>query len=100
MDEALWLFNCLPERNVVSWNTMVTGFLRNGDVERAVELFKEMPQRDSASLIHDDKLDEAARIFLEHGNPDGGEDIVSAYNALIAWYGQRGCIERLVFFLT
>ncbi|XP_056163196.1 pentatricopeptide repeat-containing protein At1g62260, mitochondrial [Syzygium oleosum] len=101
MDEALWLFSRMPERNVVSWNTMVTGFLRNGDVERAVEFFKEMPERDSASLsglvsglIHNDKLDEAARIFLEHGNPDGGEDIVSAYNTLIAGYGQRGRIEE------
>lgn len=101
MDEASWLFNRMPERNVVSWNTMVTGFLRNGDVERAVEFFKEMPERDSASLsglvsglIHNDKLDEAARIFLEHGNPDGGEEIVGAYNTLIAGYGQRGCIEE------
>ncbi|KAI6677538.1 hypothetical protein NL676_038334 [Syzygium grande] len=101
MDEASWLFSRMPERNVVSWNTMVTGFLRNGDVERAVEFFKEMPERDSASLsglvsglIHNDKLDEAARIFLEHGNPDGGEEIVGAYNTLIAGYGQRGCIEE------
>ncbi|KAF8020631.1 hypothetical protein BT93_G1158 [Corymbia citriodora subsp. variegata] len=101
MDEALWLFKCMPERNVVSWNTMVTGFLRNGDVERAVEFFKEMPERDSASLsglvsglIHNNKLDEAAKIFLEHGNPDGGEDIVSAYNTLIAGYGQRGRVEE------
>ncbi|KAI3442445.1 uncharacterized protein J3R85_001202 [Psidium guajava] len=100
MDEALWLFNCMPERNVISWNAMVTGFLRNGDVERAVEFFKEMPERDSASLsglvaglIHNDKLDEAARIFLELGSPDGGEDIVNAYNTLIAGYGQRGRID-------
>lgn len=28
----------MPEKNVVSWNAMVTGFLSNGDVRRAAVL--------------------------------------------------------------
>ncbi|KAM4099355.1 hypothetical protein ACJW30_07G152300 [Castanea mollissima] len=98
MDEALRIFNSMRERNVVSWNAMVTGFLRNGDVVRAIEYFERMPERDAASLsafvsglIQNDELDKAARVLLEFGNKDEGrEDLVHAYNTLIAGYGQRG----------
>ncbi|KAK9286108.1 hypothetical protein L1049_014488 [Liquidambar formosana] len=99
--DALCLFNSMPERNVVSWNAMITGFLQNGDVKSAIELFERMPKRDSASLsalvsglIQNDELDEAVRVLLEFGNKDDSrEDLVHAYNTLIAGYGQRGRVE-------
>ncbi|KAK9944253.1 hypothetical protein M0R45_009827 [Rubus argutus] len=98
MVEALKLFDSMPERSVVSWNAMVTGFLQNGDVVRAIEFFERIPQRDGASLsalvsglIQNGELDEAARIVHECGKRDEGmEDLVHAYNTLIAGYGQRG----------
>ena len=98
MDEALRIFNSMHGRNVVSWNALVTGFLRNGDVVRAIEYFERMPERDAASLsafvsglIQNDELDKAAIVLLEFGNKDEGrEDLVHAYNTLIAGYGQRG----------
>ncbi|KAJ0077183.1 hypothetical protein Patl1_35867 [Pistacia atlantica] len=56
------------ERNVVSWNAMISGFLQNGDVARAMEFFEKMPERDSASLsalvaglIKNGELDEAGK---------------------------------------
>ncbi|KAF2302157.1 hypothetical protein GH714_033095 [Hevea brasiliensis] len=102
MDEAFQLFNKMPERNAVSWNAMVTGFLQNGDVVRAIEFFEKIPERDAASLsvlvsglIQNGELDEAARILFECGNNDGGkEDLVHAYNTLIAGYGQRGRVDE------
>ncbi|KAF7843726.1 pentatricopeptide repeat-containing protein [Senna tora] len=102
MDEALQLFNSMPERNVVSWNAVITGFLFNGNVASAIEYFKKMPERDSASLnalisglIQNGELDAAARILLQYGNNDDGkEDLVHAYNTLIAGYGQRGRVEE------
>lgn len=100
--QALELFNSMPERNVVSWNAMISGFLQNGDVVSAVDLFEKMPERDAASvsalvsgLIQNGKLDEAARILLEWGDKDGlREELVHAYNTLIAGYGQIGKIEE------
>ncbi|KAF4373980.1 hypothetical protein F8388_007886 [Cannabis sativa] len=100
--DALQLFNSMPERNVVSWNALITGFLRNGDVVNAVDFFDKMPERDAASvnalvsgLIQNGKLDEAAKILLECGNKDGlREELVHGYNTLIAGYGQRGEIEE------
>ena len=107
MEEALKLFDAMPERNVVSSNAVITGFLLNGDVDSAVGFFRGMPERDSASLsaliaglVRNGELDVAARILLEYGDRDDGkDDLVAAYNTLIAGYGQRGMVEeaRLLF---
>ncbi|XP_031264321.1 pentatricopeptide repeat-containing protein At1g62260, mitochondrial-like [Pistacia vera] len=103
-EAALRVFNEMPEseRNVVSWNAMISGFLQNGDVARAMEFFEKMPERDSASLsalvaglIKNGELDEAGKILVKFGNRcDGREDLVHAYNTLIAGYGQRGRVEE------
>ncbi|KAH0672079.1 hypothetical protein KY284_023166 [Solanum tuberosum] len=98
MGEALEVFECMPVKNVVSWNAVISGFLRNGDVKTAVEYFKRMPERDSASfsvlvsgLIQNEELDEAEHFLYEFGeSSDGKEDMVHAYNTLIAGYGQKG----------
>ncbi|OIT35248.1 PREDICTED: pentatricopeptide repeat-containing protein At1g62260, mitochondrial [Nicotiana attenuata] len=98
MNEALKLFNCMPDNNVVSWNAVISGLLRNGDVKTAVEYFKRMPERDSASLgalvsglIQNEELDEAENVLYEFGESnDGKEDLIHAYNTLIAGYGQKG----------
>ncbi|KAL0290639.1 UNVERIFIED_CONTAM: Pentatricopeptide repeat-containing protein, mitochondrial [Sesamum calycinum] len=101
MEDALRLFNSMPEKNVVSWNAMITGFLKDGDVKRASELFKRMPRRDAASLsalvsglIQNDDLDEAEKVLCEYGKMGNRkEDLIHAYNTLIAGYGQKGRVE-------
>ena len=40
MDEDLNIFNNMPEHNIVSKNTVITGFLLNGNVALAIESFK------------------------------------------------------------
>lgn len=44
VDESLKLFNEMPQRNMVSWNSMIAGFADNGFVDQALKLFNEMPQ--------------------------------------------------------
>ncbi|ESW31026.1 hypothetical protein PHAVU_002G202800 [Phaseolus vulgaris] len=102
MDQALKFFNAMPERNVVSSNAVITGFLLNGDVDLAVGFFKTMPEHDSASLcalisglVRNGELDMAAGILHEFGSDDDRkDDLVHAYNTLIAGYGQRGHVEE------
>ncbi|KAF8410358.1 hypothetical protein HHK36_002886 [Tetracentron sinense] len=102
MDDALYLFYRMPQRNVVSWNAMITGYLQNGDASSAIELFESMPERDSASLsalvsglIQNGKLEEASQILLKTGKTsDCREDLVHAYNTLIAGYGQNGRVDE------
>ncbi|XP_057749426.1 pentatricopeptide repeat-containing protein At1g62260, mitochondrial [Arachis stenosperma] len=102
MKEALKLFDAMPEPNVVSSNALITGFLLNGDVDSAVESFRRIPVRDSASfnalisgLVRNGKLNVAAKILHECGEGDDGkDDLVAAYNTLIAGYGQKGMVEE------
>lgn len=39
----------MPEKDTVTWNTMISGYLRSGDVKRARLVFEEMRMRDNAS---------------------------------------------------
>lgn len=103
MDDALCLFKSMSERDVVTWNAMVTGFLQNGDSVRAIEWFRKMPGRDASSLsalvsglIQNDEWDKAMKILLGYGKEEGNEkeDIVRAYNTLIAGYGQKGRVGQ------
>ncbi|THU73811.1 hypothetical protein C4D60_Mb04t26790 [Musa balbisiana] len=47
--EALQVFEGMEEKNVVMYNTMMTGLLRCGMVEDSKKLFREMAERDSIS---------------------------------------------------
>uniref|UniRef100_A0A0D9V2S1 Pentacotripeptide-repeat region of PRORP domain-containing protein n=1 Tax=Leersia perrieri TaxID=77586 RepID=A0A0D9V2S1_9ORYZ len=42
VDNAREVFDAMPERTVVSWNSMLMGYIRNGRIDEAAELFYEM----------------------------------------------------------
>jgi len=43
------LFLAMEERDVVTWNSMIGGLVRYGELECACKLFDEMPERDMVS---------------------------------------------------
>lgn len=103
MDDALCLFNSMPERDVVTWNAILTGFLQNGEIGRAIEWYRQMPKRTASSLsalmsglIQNDEWDKATEILLQCGKgiDNEREDLLRAYNTLIAGYGQRGKVDK------
>lgn len=49
IDNASKLFDEMPHRNIVTWNTIITGYARSGHIEQARCTFDRMPQRDVAS---------------------------------------------------
>ncbi|XP_057854814.2 pentatricopeptide repeat-containing protein At1g11290, chloroplastic-like [Cryptomeria japonica] len=42
IDKARQLFDRMPHKDVISWNTMIAGYTQNGFVEKALEVFKQM----------------------------------------------------------
>ncbi|GMN59770.1 hypothetical protein TIFTF001_028858 [Ficus carica] len=49
VQDARKVFDEMPERTVVTWTAMVSGYIRLGDVENAMVLFESMPDRDVPS---------------------------------------------------
>lgn len=43
------MFDEMPERNVVSWNSLLKGYVKGGDIDGARRVFDEMPERNVIS---------------------------------------------------
>lgn len=65
VEAARHLFDGIPDRDVVLWNSMIGGYVKCGDLESARELFEEMPAKN-----------------------------VGTYNALIGGYAKFGCMDH------
>lgn len=42
LDDARWVFDEMPERNVVSWTALISGYSQKGYVSEALHLFVQM----------------------------------------------------------
>lgn len=69
---SLNLFYAMPERDVYSWNVVVTGFARAGELSVAKRFFDAMPEKDAVtlnSLLHgylqNGYAEESLRVFKE-----------------------------------
>ncbi|KAJ6304232.1 hypothetical protein OIU77_017992 [Salix suchowensis] len=82
----------MPERNVVSWNTMVTGYAKNMRLDEAFDLFERMPERNLSSwntmitgFIQNGELARARKVFNEMP-----EKNVVSWTTMITGYVQKG----------
>ncbi|MCD7456042.1 hypothetical protein HAX54_030516 [Datura stramonium] len=72
MADSMLLFDKMPQRDIVSWNIMITQLAKKGDADGAFELFSQMPDRNLRSwtamitgFVHSGKPKEAIRLFTE-----------------------------------
>nr|AKH05198.1 chlororespiratory reduction 4 [Pelargonium transvaalense] len=100
--QVAWeLFDNMPQRDLVSWNSMIDGCIKCGKMEDASHLFDRMPKRDVvswASMIDGyaklGSVEIAAAMFKQMPNRD-----VIACNAMMAGYLQnRFFMEALAVF--
>jgi len=49
INDAGNVFDRMPERDQVSWTTMIAGYVQTGCVDEAMELFQKIPQHDAVS---------------------------------------------------
>ncbi|KAK8651528.1 hypothetical protein V6N13_141128 [Hibiscus sabdariffa] len=104
------LFDEMPMRDTVSWNTMVSGFLRNGEFDKGFAYFKQMTKLsfcwfDRATLTTIlsacDRVEFCYIVKMMHGlvflNGFGKE--ITVGNSLITSYFKCGCVSsgRQVF---
>ncbi|GAB4831721.1 hypothetical protein Ancab_005733 [Ancistrocladus abbreviatus] len=104
MDVARWVFNTMRERNVVSWNTMISGCVRNGCPDEAVVTFNWMMdsgvELDSATVVsvlpafgHLKKL-ELGRWLHGVIEEKGLGNNISVWNSVVDMYAKCGSMEE------
>ncbi|KAK0577705.1 hypothetical protein LWI29_037328 [Acer saccharum] len=91
-DSALHIFNSMPRRSSVSYNAMMSGYLRNDDFDLAREVFDKMPERDLVSwnvmiseYLRNKSLSEARELFEAMTCRN-----VGSWNTMITIYAQSG----------
>lgn len=100
---AVKMFDEMSERDVASWNTVISCYYQDGQAEKALELFKKM--RDSGvqpnSVTLTTVISSCARLMdLERGKEIHKEFIKDGFvsdsyisSALVDMYGKCGCLE-------
>jgi pentatricopeptide repeat protein len=104
IEDAWYLFDKMPERNVVSWTTMIAAYVQQGKSERALSLFCEMQQtgtkidafilgnmlRACTSLV----AQEQGKQIHAHIITTGFDCNVSISNSLVSMYAKCGSIDE------
>ena len=95
LDSACRVFEEMPERDVVSWNSMISGYLAHGEVEFAIGLIDLMPERSMVSWNSVvSGLSKAGNMELAHSvferMPERNE---VSWNSMISGYVRLGDIK-------
>ncbi|KAJ8644682.1 hypothetical protein MRB53_006430 [Persea americana] len=109
LGSARKVFDEMPERDVVSWNSLICGYSHNNELREVLDLFEEMRaenvKADEVTMVKvvlacthlgDWKLADSMAKYIE---VDGLKVDVYLGNTLIDCYGRRGSVElaRRVF---
>lgn len=103
--DAVKLFDNMPVRDIVSWNTMISGFLRNKNFDMVCKVFKKMRESncdgfDKATLTTMlsacDVPESSNLVKMIHGLVfvGGFEREIAVGNALITSYFKCGCFSE------
>ncbi|KAL8143225.1 hypothetical protein V2J09_016257 [Rumex salicifolius] len=105
MEEALSVFNQLPERDVVSWTSMIAAYGSHGQAFEAVKLFERMkrsgvrPDRVTflallSACSHGGLVDEGLSYFRQMETHYGIQPTVELYSCLIDLLGRAGRLQE------
>lgn len=101
VDSAMRIFSKMGVRDLVSWNTMIMGFARNGRGDEALHIFEELcgqgflPDRITLSSIllacsHGGLVNEGWRIFSSMEEKFGVSRSVEHYTCIVDMLGRAG----------
>ncbi|XP_057863194.1 pentatricopeptide repeat-containing protein At2g13600 [Cryptomeria japonica] len=102
--DARQVFDKMPERNLVSWSAMVTGYAQNGCGEEAVKVFREMQREgiNPSEFAYASVSRACASLAIaEEGDEIHAQAIKTGYNlnvfvgsALVDMYAKCGIMEN------
>ncbi|KAJ4976691.1 hypothetical protein NE237_001797 [Protea cynaroides] len=102
VEEARRVFAEMPRRDIVSYASMITVYLKNGDLQKAEELFRTMPGRsivaESAMIdgyVKANRIDDARRTFDRM--PDRN---VFSWTSLVSGYLSIGQVDEARWFFN
>ncbi|KAH7438916.1 hypothetical protein KP509_04G036800 [Ceratopteris richardii] len=109
VDDAHYVFDKLPDRDVVSWNTMIVAHTEHGNFQEALECYEQMQ---IAKIVPDSwTMSSMLKVCASLGALEQGKELhnkslqlgladnVSVVNSLIDFYGRCGWMpeSRMVF---
>lgn len=93
---ACRVFDKMAQRDIISWNSMVTGCFKRGRVELALRVFEEMPEKDLVScnsmvdgLMKWKRCDLARELFHDMAQKD-----VITWTTMVSGYVLNGRLEQ------
>lgn len=105
VDFAFRIFSQMPVRNLITWNSMISGFAQNGRGGEAIKMFTEMiylgvkPDRISFVSVlfacsHSGLLDQGRQYFVSMTDSYGIKAEISHYSCMVDLLGRAGKIEE------
>ncbi|MCD9638533.1 hypothetical protein HAX54_022540 [Datura stramonium] len=105
IEVAFCIFELIPARNLVAWNSIIGGYARHGLAERAIQEFEEMLKSgirpDEITFInlvyacdHGGLVKEGERIFNSMVTDYGLKAEMEHYACMVDLYGRAGQLEK------
>ncbi|XP_042493747.1 pentatricopeptide repeat-containing protein At4g02750-like [Macadamia integrifolia] len=96
LKDARQVFDKMPQKDVVSWNAIVTGYWQNGLFDESKRLFELIPLKNViswnsmiAGCVQNDRIDEAYQYFTKMP-----ERNTASWNAMVSGFVRYGRIEE------
>ncbi|XP_050379880.1 putative pentatricopeptide repeat-containing protein At5g09950 [Argentina anserina] len=101
IDYASRFFKLMPVRNVYSWNSLISGYARNGDGQNALRIFTQMEQQDQppdhvtfvgvlSACSHAGLVDEGFQRFNSMSKVHGLAPRMEHYSCMVDLLGRAG----------
>ncbi|KAH0983057.1 hypothetical protein GBA52_010234 [Prunus armeniaca] len=100
LDEARYIFNNMPVKDLVSWNAILSGYVSAGRIQEAKSFFKEMPERSiltwtvMISGLAQNGLGEEAMKLFNQMRLEGFEPCDYAFSGAITSCAALGALEH------
>ncbi|XP_074275753.1 putative pentatricopeptide repeat-containing protein At5g09950 [Silene latifolia] len=110
IDYASTFFERMPVKNVYSWNSMITGYARHGDVDKALEIFDQMKKSGQppnhvtfvgvlSACSHAGMVETGFHHFESMSNEYGLTPQMEHFSCMVDLLGRSGKLDKVEDFI-